>query len=65
MLVCTGSGARPGVFDYFGHGTVPYHPFYHPQSGLILLRATEEAARYFVGQGGCYVAAPELQDADR
>jgi hypothetical protein len=65
MLVCAGSGARPGIFDWFGHGITGYHPFYHPQSDKILIRATWSAAREWLLRGGCYVAPPELQNADR
>jgi len=64
MLVC-GEGGRPGVFDWFGHGVEPYHPFYHPPSGLVLLRCSAEAAKYYCERAGCYPAPAELQDADR
>jgi hypothetical protein len=60
MLVC----GLP-VWDNFGHGTTAHRPFFHPQSGLTLMRASQEAAREYCLRGGCYMAPPELQDADR
>jgi hypothetical protein len=64
MLV-VGSGNRPGVFDWFGHATTGFHPFYEPRSGLVLLRCTEAAAREYLLRASCYMAPPELQNADR
>jgi hypothetical protein len=63
MLVC--NGGTPGAWDYFAHGTTPFRPFLHPQSGLILMRATHEAAQEYLLRAGCYVAPDELQNADR
>jgi hypothetical protein len=60
MLVCAF-----GPWDRFGHGTVAFAPFYHPQSGLTLMRCTAEAARYFCERCGCYPAPTELQNADQ
>ena len=65
MLVCAGSGARPGIFDWFGHGISPYHPFFHPPSGKILMRVPHTAAQEYLLRAGCYVAPEELQNADR
>jgi hypothetical protein len=64
MLVCAG-GQRPGIFDWFGFGTQSFHPFRHPQSGLILMRCTQTAAVEYLLRAGCYIAPDELQDADR
>ena len=55
MLVC----GLP-VWDRFGHGTVAHTPFYHPQSGLTLMRTTREAAEHYCLRGGCYVAPPGI-----
>jgi hypothetical protein len=60
MLVC----GFP-VWDRFGHGTVADAPFFHPQSGLTLLRCSVEAAKHYCARGGCYPAPPDLRNADR
>jgi hypothetical protein len=53
MLVCA---SQP--WDRFGYGERPYMPFYHPQSGLTLMRCSVDAAEEYCLHGGCYVAPP-------
>jgi hypothetical protein len=52
------------VWDNAGHGTQGFRHWLHPQSGLMLMRCSREAAQYFC-RYGYFEAPPDLQDDDR